>query len=92
MNIQLQEKNIDTLNLDSGQSTLVLPVANSTGYVDLMGDSWFQVKDANSIPEFFTMPVSSSDHWMFVSSFGAVTAGRRNPDNALFPYLSLIHI
>ena len=88
MNIQLQEKNIDTLNFDSGQSTLVLPVANSTGYVDLMGDFWFQVKDANSIPEFFTMPVSSSDHWMFVSSFGAVTAGRRNPDNALFPYYS----
>jgi len=88
MNIQLQEKNRNQLNPDREQPTLVLPVADSAGYVELMGDLWFQVKGTNSIPEFFTMPVSSSDHWMFVSSFGAVTAGRRNPDNALFPYYS----
>ena len=30
--------------------------------------------------------VGASDHWMFVSSGGALTAGRRDPDNALFPY------
>ncbi len=30
--------------------------------------------------------VSSSDHWMFISSNGALTAGRRNPEGALFPY------
>ena len=88
MNIQLHEITGNPLSSDRQQPpTLVLPVADSAGYVELMGDSWFQVKGANAIPEFFTMPVSSSDHWMFVSSFGAVTAGRRNPDNALFPYL-----
>ncbi|WP_144057456.1 hypothetical protein [Novipirellula maiorica] len=32
--------------------------------------------------------VSSSDHWMFISSRGALTAGRQNPDSALFPYYS----
>ncbi len=30
--------------------------------------------------------VSSSDHWMFVSSKGALTAGRGNANNTLFPY------
>lgn len=30
--------------------------------------------------------VSDSDLWMFISSNGALTAGRRNPDQALFPY------
>ena len=88
MNIQLQEKTRNRPGPDRKQPTLELPVANSTGYVELMGDRWFQVKGADTIPEFFTMPVSSSDHWMFISSFGAVTAGRRNPDNALFPYYS----
>ncbi|MCW8849750.1 MAG: hypothetical protein OQJ81_07190, partial [Melioribacteraceae bacterium] len=30
--------------------------------------------------------MSNSDHWMFISSNGGLTAGRKNPDNALFPY------
>ena len=30
--------------------------------------------------------VSDSDHWMFISSNGGLTCGRRNPENALFPY------
>ncbi len=30
--------------------------------------------------------VGASDHWMFISSTGALTAGRRNADLALFPY------
>ena len=38
--------------------------------------------------EFFMCPVSSGDHWMFISSRGALSAGRKNPDSALFPYYS----
>ncbi len=34
------------------------------------------------------VPVSANDHWMFVSSLGALSAGRRNPDLPLFPYYS----
>ena len=47
----------------------------------------------------FLMSITSSDnHWMFISSTGALTAGREKADHALFPYvtdnliLSLIHI
>ena len=30
--------------------------------------------------------VSSTDLWIFISSTGGLTAGRKNPDMALFPY------
>ena len=35
---------------------------------------------------FFMSIVSAADQWMFISSKGALTAGRRNPHSALFPY------
>ena len=35
---------------------------------------------------FFMSIVSNSNHWMFISSNGALTAGRKNSDQALFPY------
>jgi hypothetical protein len=30
--------------------------------------------------------VSDSNHWMFISSNGGLSAGRKNPEYALFPY------
>ncbi|WP_410262858.1 hypothetical protein [Alkalibacterium sp.] len=30
--------------------------------------------------------VSDADHWMFISSTGGLTCGRKNAENALFPY------
>ena len=62
--------------------------ADQAGYASFAGDRWFKIEDVHSIAEFFSMPVSSSDHWMFVSSRGAISAGRRSPDSALFPYYS----
>ena len=38
------------------------------------------------MPSFFMTVVSGYDHWMFVSSTGGLSCGRRNSDNALFPY------
>ncbi|MFK8114903.1 MAG: hypothetical protein AB8B91_22060 [Rubripirellula sp.] len=58
------------------------------GYVGFEHDSWYKITNSDQMPEFFINPVSSSDHWMFVSSHGALSAGRRNPDSALFPYYS----
>jgi len=57
----------------------VVPQPDQTGYVSFAGDRWFKIENAQSMPEFFSMPVSSSDHWMFVSSRGALSAGRSNP-------------
>ncbi len=41
------------------------------------------------MPDFFMTIVSDSDHWMFISSNGSLSAGRKNRDNALFPYYSV---
>ncbi|HEX9783700.1 MAG TPA: hypothetical protein VGA56_13335 [Opitutaceae bacterium] len=38
------------------------------------------------MPPFLVNVVSDGDLWMFALSNGALTAGRRNPDQALFPY------
>ena len=35
---------------------------------------------------FFMSIVSNSDHWMFISSTGGLSAGRKNSNYALFPY------
>ncbi|RPI02790.1 MAG: hypothetical protein EHM72_03305 [Calditrichaeota bacterium] len=55
-------------------------------YVELNGEKYYQIANYDQMAPFFISLVSSSDHWMFISSNGACTAGRKNPDNALFPY------
>ena len=54
--------------------------------VDLGGESFYQIANYDRMRPFFMSIVSGADHWMFISSTGAVTAGRRNADLALFPY------
>lgn len=54
--------------------------------IELDGEMYYQIADFNRMRSFFMSIVSSSDLWMFISSTGALTAGRRNPDLALFPY------
>jgi len=58
------------------------------GYVIIDHEPWYRISRVHRMPEFFVSPVSSGDHWMFISSQGALSAGRRNPDSALFPYYS----
>ena len=52
----------------------------------LNGQQYYKISNYHQIPPFFMSIVSDSDLWMFLSSNGALTAGRRNPDHALFPY------
>ena len=54
--------------------------------VRMDGESFFKISNVDAMPPFFMSLVSDSDHWMFLSSNGALTAGRKNPDLALFPY------
>lgn len=50
------------------------------------GSLYYSIDGFDSMAPFFMSLVSSADHWMFLSSNGGVTAGRKNADNALFPY------
>jgi hypothetical protein len=54
--------------------------------VDLNGRRFYRIANHDAMPPFFMSLVSDSDHWLFASSNGALTAGRRDPDRALFPY------
>ncbi len=62
------------------------PWAVDEGIVDADGESWYAVTDLDRMPRFLTSVVSDGDRWMFVSSGGALTAGRRDSSTALFPY------
>jgi hypothetical protein len=69
-----------------------LCVENTTitgGFTDSNGESFYKIANYHQMDPFFMTIVSNSDHWMFISSNGGVTAGRKNPDNALFPYYTV---
>ena len=55
-------------------------------FVTYRGERFYKIYNVDKMDPFFMTITSSSDHWLFVSSNGAVTAGRVSPDNALFPY------
>ena len=50
------------------------------------GEVFFKISNVDSMRPFFMSIVSSSNHWLFMSSNGGISAGRKNPDFALFPY------
>ena len=52
----------------------------------IKNETFFKITDADRMRPFFMSIVSDSNHWMFISSNGAISAGRKNADHALFPY------
>jgi hypothetical protein len=50
------------------------------------GESFYKISNVDGMRPFFMSIVSNSDHWMFISSKGSLSAGRKNSNNALFPY------
>lgn len=55
-------------------------------YLRMNGETWCKISGFDAMDTFFMTIVSSSDHWMFIASNGSLTAGRKNPESALFPY------
>ena len=49
-------------------------------------EHYYKIANSDAMRPFFMNVVSDSDHWMFISGNGGLTAGRRNPEYALFPY------
>jgi hypothetical protein len=54
--------------------------------IDYDGERFYRILQAEVMKPFFMSIVSDSDHWLFVASNGALTAGRKEPKLALFPY------
>ena len=52
------------------------------------GELWYRIANAERLAPFFMSLISSEDHWMYIASNGALTCGRRDANQALFPYYS----
>ncbi|MDB5104602.1 MAG: hypothetical protein JWP91_2291 [Fibrobacteres bacterium] len=50
------------------------------------GENFYCIRNYDAMDPFFMTIVSDSDHWLFVSSNGCLTAGRKNSQHSLFPY------
>jgi hypothetical protein len=55
-------------------------------HVPLLGEQYYRIRNYDRLDPFFMSIVSSSDHWLFISSTGGLTCGRGSADSALFPY------
>jgi len=56
--------------------------------VRAFGEDCYVIDDVQALRPFLVSVVSDSDLWLFVSSNGGLTAGRRSPATALFPYVT----
>ncbi|MFK7904030.1 MAG: hypothetical protein AB8B69_02850, partial [Chitinophagales bacterium] len=54
--------------------------------VTIENESYYKISNNDEMEPFFMSIVSDSNHWMFISSNGGLSAGRKNAENALFPY------
>ena len=62
---------ISRLNVVSAEDRSV-----SGEFVDMKGERYYAIKNVDEMAPFFISVISDSDHWMFISSTGGMTAGR----------------
>ncbi|GAA3588638.1 hypothetical protein Q4Q39_17695 [Flavivirga amylovorans] len=55
-------------------------------YVSFENETYYKISNSDAMRSFFMSIVSDSNHWMFISSNGGLTAGRKNAEFSLFPY------
>ena len=78
------ESNMETGSVISGEV--------SGSFVDIEGERYYAIGNVDKIAPFLISLVSDSDHWIFISSNGGITAGRVSPETALFPYVNVDRI
>ncbi len=71
-------------NTDKANSEVVKKVDMKV--VDHEGENYFKISNHDSMRPFFMSMVSDSNHWLYISSNGGLSAGRKNPEYPLFPY------
>ncbi|MDA1067210.1 MAG: hypothetical protein O3C43_11980 [Verrucomicrobia bacterium] len=75
----------------SNNDSNILPSLNwpKSGCPNLLQEKkkrFLEVDGVHRMPDFLINLVSPKDQWMYITSNGALTAGRVNSDHALFPY------
>lgn len=70
-----------------GNNEIIKEKSGITGqFVEIDGEKFYQIRNYHEMHDFLISIVSDSDHWMFISSNGSLSAGRKDRDNAIFPY------
>ena len=54
--------------------------------VTIENESYYKISNSDTMRPFFMSIVSDSNHWMFISSNGGLSAGRKDSESSLFPY------
>ena len=54
--------------------------------IKIQNENFYKISNVDKMRPFFMSIVSNSNHWMFISSTGSLSAGRKNSEYALFPY------
>ena len=54
--------------------------------IDFENEKYYKISNHDAMRPFFMSIVSDSNHWMFISSNGGLTAGRKDSESSLFPY------
>lgn len=78
MNLGMKDNVSAELGIDNKSVTMDV--------VTLNGEKFYKINNSDTMRPFFMSIVSDSNHWMFISSNGGLTAGRKNAEFALFPY------
>lgn len=68
-----------TIHADSG-------ALRHQGFSRIDGELHACIRDVDRLPPFLMNVVGNGDAWLFAGSNGGLTAGRRDPDWAVFPY------
>ena len=55
-------------------------------FISINGERFYEIANYDAMQPFFISLASDTDLWMYLSSTGGLTAGRRSPGEALFPY------
>jgi len=55
-------------------------------FVQINNETFYKISNYDKMAPFLISIVSATDHWLYISSKGGLTAGRKNSDNSLFAY------
>ena len=55
-------------------------------FITINGERFYEIANYDAMKPFFISLASDTDLWMYLASTGGLTAGRRSPQEALFPY------
>lgn len=54
--------------------------------VHIDNEIYYRISNVDQMRPFFISIISNSNHWLFIGSNGGLSAGRKDPEIALFPY------